>query len=82
MDYNNELHGVGALGLVLTTYHQHHFLTAYDVDGYSNIQYHTPADLLPLRYSSKSWLRAKHERTTMLSAKESESTLTEAKEEI
>ena len=46
------LHGVGALGSGFD-YHSPAsgtsgaFQTGYDVDGYANVQYHTPADMLP-----------------------------------
>ena len=38
---------VGALGGGFDYISPTSFLTAYDVDGYNNIQYHTPADMLP-----------------------------------
>ena len=38
---------VGALGGGFDYLSPATFLTAYDVDGYNNIQYHTPADVLP-----------------------------------
>jgi hypothetical protein len=47
------LHGVGALGSGFD-YHSPasgssgEFKTGYNVDGYANVQYHTPADMLPL----------------------------------
>ena len=43
--------------------------TGYDVDGYSNIQYHTPADLLPFGLSAKVGYVPDMNDTTMLSAK-------------
>jgi hypothetical protein len=39
--------GAGALGVGFDYVSPSTFQTGYDVDGYSNIQYHTPADLLP-----------------------------------
>ena len=50
---SKELHGVGAMGPGFD-YHSPAsgtggaFQTGYDVDGYGNVQYHTPADMLPL----------------------------------
>ena len=50
---SKELHGVGALGPGFD-YHSPAngtsgaYQTGYDVDGYGNVQYHTPADMLPL----------------------------------
>ena len=41
-------HGVGALGTGFDYASPTTFNKGYDVDGYSNIQYHTPAGMLPL----------------------------------
>ena len=69
-----ELHGVGALGQGFDYVSPTSFNTAYDVDGYSNIQYHTPADLLPYGIQVKVGYVPNMSATTMLSAKESDST--------
>ena len=41
-------HGIGALGVGYDYASTSTFQTGYNVDGYSNIQYHTPSGLLPL----------------------------------
>ena len=72
---SKELHGVGALGAGFdyaspasgTT---GSFKTSYDVDGYSNIQYHTPAGMLPFGSQIKLGYVPDMNDTTMLSAKE------------
>ena len=71
-----ELHGVGALGQGFDYVSPTSFETAYDVDGYSNIQYHTPAGMLPLGAQLKVGYVPNMSATTLLSAKESDSTLT------
>ena len=75
-----ELHGVGALGAGFDYVSPSTFQTGYDVDGYSNIQYHTPADLLPFGIGVKIGYVPNMSATTMLSAKESDTTLTSAAE--
>ena len=57
---SSELHGVGAMGPGFDYVSPSTFQTGYDVDGYSNIQYHTPADLLPFGIKA-SWFRTKYE---------------------
>jgi len=83
-----ELHGVGALGpgfdyispandaTGATQLTGGGFKMGYDVDGYSNIQYHTPADMLPFGLAAKIGYVPNMSATTLLSAKESDSTLT------
>ena len=67
---SKELHGVGALGAGFDYVSPAAFKTSYDVDGYSNIQYHTPADMLPFGTSIKLGYVPDMNDTTMLSAKE------------
>jgi hypothetical protein len=75
---SKELHGVGALGPGFD-YHSPAsgtsgaFQTGYDVDGYSNIQYHTPADMLPFGLTVGLGYVPDMNDTTMLSAKDSNS---------
>jgi hypothetical protein len=75
---SKELHGVGALGPGFD-YHSPAsgtagaFQTGYDVDGYSNIQYHTPADMLPLGITVGLGYVPDMNDTTLLSAKEANS---------
>ena len=75
---SKELHGVGALGAGFD-YHSPasgtsgSFKTGYDVDGYSNIQYHTPADMLPFGAQVKIGYVPDMNDTTMLSAKDANS---------
>ncbi len=75
---SKELHGVGALGAGFD-YHSPAsgttgaFKTGYDVDGYSNIQYHTPADMLPLGITVGLGYVPDMNDTTLLSAKETNS---------
>ena len=75
---SKELHGVGALGPGFD-YHSPAsgtsgaFQTGYDVDGYSNIQYHTPADMLPLGLTVGLGYVPDMNDTTLLSAKDSNS---------
>ena len=69
-------HGVGALGTGFDYVSPSSFVTSYDVDGYSNIQYHLPADMLPFGIGVKIGYVPNMSATTMLSAKESDSTLT------
>jgi hypothetical protein len=71
-----ELHGVGALGVGFDYVSPTSFETGYDVDGYSNIQYHLPADMLPFGIGLKVGYVPNMSATTMLSAKESDSTIT------
>ena len=75
---SKELHGVGALGPGFD-YHSPAsgtsgaFQTGYDVDGYSNIQYHTPADMLPFGITVGLGYVPDMNDTTLLSAKETNS---------
>ena len=75
-----ELHGVGAVGTGFDYASPASFETGYDVDGYSNIQYHTPADMLPFGLTAKVGYVPNMSATTMLSAKESDSTFPSAAE--
>ena len=68
-----ELHGVGAMGPGFDYVSPTSFNAGYDVDGYSNIQYHTPAGLLPMGAVVKLGFVPDMNDTTMLSAKESNS---------
>jgi hypothetical protein len=71
-----ELHGVGALGTGFDYVSPTDFEAGYDVDGYSNVQYHTPGDMLPFGIGLKVGYVPNMSATTMLSAKESDSTIT------
>jgi len=71
-----ELHGVGALGPGFDYVSPTSFEAGYDVDGYSNVQYHTPGDMLPFGIGLKVGYVPNMSATTMLSAKESDSTIT------
>jgi len=71
-----ELHGVGALGAGFDYVSPTSFEAGYDVDGYSNLQYHLPADMLPFGIGLKVGYVPNMSATTMLSAKESDSTIT------
>ena len=68
-----ELHGVGALGAGFDYVSPSTFQSALDVDGYSNIQYHTPSGMLPFGLAAKVGYVPDMNDTTMLSAKESNS---------
>ena len=75
---SKELHGVGALGEGFDYSSPANgtsgaFQTGYDVDGYSNIQYHTPSGLLPFGGQVKIGYVPDMNDTTMLSAKDSNS---------
>ena len=72
---SKELHGVGALGAGFDYASPADgtagaFKSGYDVDGYSNIQYHTPSGLLPFGAQIKLGYVPDMNDTTMLSAKE------------
>ena len=75
---SKELHGVGAMGPGFD-YHSPasgtagSFKTGYDVDGYGNIQYHTPADMLPFGTSIKLGYVPDMNDTAMSSAKDANS---------
>ena len=69
-------HGVGALGVGFDYASPSTFQKGYDVDGYSNIQYHLPSDMLPFGIGAKVGFVPNMSATTMLSAKNSDSTLT------
>ena len=71
-----ELHGVGALGAGFDYVSPTTFNTSYDVDGYSNVQYHLPADMLPFGIGLKVGYVPNMSATTLLSAKESDTTIT------
>ena len=68
--------GVGALGAGFDYVSPTTFETSYDVDGYSNIQYHLPADMLPFGIGLKVGYVPNMSATTLLSAKESDTTIT------
>ena len=68
---SQELHGVGALGAGYDYVSPATFQEGMDVSSYSNIQYHTPAGLLPLGASVKVGYAPNLNATTQLSAKES-----------
>ena len=70
---SKELHGVGALGAGFDYHSPATFQTGYDVDGYSNIQYHTPAGMLPLGAQVKLGYVPDMNDTAMLSAKDANS---------
>ena len=75
---SKELHGVGAMGPGFdysspASGTSGAFQTGYDVDGYSNIQYHTPAGLLPLGLGIKVGYVPDMHDTTLQSAKDSNS---------
>jgi len=75
---SKELHGVGALGEGFdysspASGTSGAFQTGYDVDGYSNVQYHTPSGLLPFGLGVKVGYVPDMNDTTMLSAKDSNS---------
>jgi hypothetical protein len=75
---SKELHGVGAMGPGFD-YHSPAsgtggaFQTGYDVDGYGNVQYHTPADMLPLGATVKLGYVPDMNDTALSSAKDSNS---------
>ncbi len=69
-------HGVGALGTGFDYVSPSTFVHSYDVDGYSNVQYHTPADMLPFGIGVKLGYVPNMSQTNLLSAKESDSTIT------
>jgi hypothetical protein len=71
-------HGVGAMGVGFDYVSPSAFVHSYDMDSYNNIQYHTPAGLLPFGGSIKLGYVPNMSATTMLSAKESDATLTTA----
>ena len=64
-------HGVGALGVGFDYASPTTFEKGYDVDSYSNIQYHTPSDLLPFGIAAKFGYVPNMTATTQLSHKES-----------
>ena len=74
---SQELHGVGALGAGFdhspASGTAGAFQTGYDVDGYSNIQYHTPSGMLPFGTQVKLGYVPDMNDTTLLSAKETNS---------
>ena len=75
---SKELHGVGAMGpgfdyVSPASGTGTSFQTGYDVDGYSNIQYHTPAGMLPLGAQIKVGYVPDMNDTAMLSAKDANS---------
>ena len=77
---STELHGVGALGVGFDYASPATFQKGYDVDGYSNVQYHLPADLLPYGITAKLGYVPNMSATTQLSAKGSDTTLTDRSE--
>jgi len=66
-----ELHGVGAMGPGFDYVSPTTFTNGYDVDGYANIQYHTPSGLLPFGINAKIGYVPNLKATAMLSAKDS-----------
>ena len=68
---SSELHGVGALGAGFDYVSPTAFSAGYDVSDYSNVQYHTPAGMLPLGLQAKIGYVPRLSQTTQLSAKES-----------
>jgi hypothetical protein len=73
------VHGVGALGVGFDYLSPANgtagaFQTGYDVSSYSNVQYHMPADLLPLGLQAKIGFVPDMNDTTQLSAKEDNGT--------
>jgi hypothetical protein len=66
--------GVGALGVGMDYVSPSTFEKGYDVDGYSNIQYHTPADVLPFGIKAKFGYVPNMTQTAQISAKESVAT--------
>jgi len=75
---SKELHGVGALGagfdyISPASGTAGSFKTGYDVDGYSNIQYHTPSGMLPFGAQVKLGYVPDMNDTTQMSAKENNS---------
>ena len=75
---SKELHGVGAMGPGFD-YHSPAsgtagaFQTGYDVDGYANIQYHSPAGALPFGAQIKLGYVPDMNDTAMTSAKDANS---------
>ena len=75
---SKELHGVGALGAGFdyvspASGTAGSWKTGYDVDGYSNIQYHTPSGILPFGGQVKLGYVPDMNDTTLMSAKENNS---------
>jgi len=75
---SKELHGVGAMGpgfdyVSPASGTAGAFKTGYDVDGYSNIQYHTPSGMLPFGAQVKLGYVPDMNDTTLMSAKDSNS---------
>lgn len=68
--------GAGALGVGFDYISPSTFQTGYDVDGYSNIQYHLPADILPLGGTLKLGYVPNMSATTQLSKNGSDSSFT------
>jgi hypothetical protein len=67
---SKELHGVGAMGPGFDYNSPAAFQVAYDVDGYGNIQYHTPSGMLPLGAQIKVGYVPDMNDTTQMSAKD------------
>jgi hypothetical protein len=72
---SKELHGVGAMGpgfdyVSPASGTAGSFKTGYDVDGYGNIQYHSPADLIPFGVQVKLGYVPDMNDTAMMSAKD------------
>ena len=68
---SKELNGIGALGEGFDYSSPATFETSYDVDGYSNIQYHLPSGMLPLGLGVKLGYVPDMNDTTLQSAKDS-----------
>ena len=70
---SKELHGVGAMGPGFDYHSPATFQTGYDVDGYGNIQYHSPAGVLPFGAQIKLGYVPDMNDTAMMSAKDANS---------
>ena len=70
---SKELHGVGAMGPGFDYHSPATFQTGYDVDGYGNIQYHSPADALPFGAQIKLGYVPDMNDTAQMSAKDANS---------
>ena len=70
---SKELHGVGAMGPGFDYHSPATFQTGYDVDGYGNIQYHSPAGALPFGAQIKLGYVPDINDTAMMSAKDANS---------
>ena len=69
---SKELHGVECYGPGFDYHSPATFQTGYDVDGYGNIQYHSPADALPFG-ANQTWFVPDMNDTAQMSAKDANS---------